>query len=271
MATILDLIWMHHRGDDAPPRPLRHGGRHPRLRAPCRPVIALSEAGRDDLVQTLGVPRERIDVTPLGVRIGGSAPPMPEPELRRSLELGRGRIVLCVAQKRVHKNLDALVRALASLQARDAVLVLPGAPTPYEDELRRLATALGVADRVRFPAGSSAEQLQGLYAAASCFVLASDGGLRPAGRRGDAARRAGRVLERVGAAGGGGRRRAAVRPAGRRRDRRGRRPPARRSGAGRASSALAVAQRCAELTWERTAQATFASYRRAIAQRAARR
>jgi glycosyltransferase involved in cell wall biosynthesis len=271
VATILDLIWMHHRGTM---RRRDRFGMEVVTRVSARRadrLIALSEAARDDLVQTLGVARERVDVTPLGVRTGGSAAPMPEGELRRLLQLPPGRIVLCVAQKRVHKNLDALVRALALLQARDAVLVLPGAPTPYEDELRRLATALGVADRVRLPGWVDAEQLQGLYAAASCFVLASK--MEGFGLPVVEAMQHGlpvacsNVSALPEVAGGAA---LLFDPF----DDRAIAAAVDRLLADRALAAELGArgrERCSQLTWERTAQATFASYRRAIAQRSARR
>ena len=99
--------------------------------------------------------------------------PTPEPELRARLGIGDGPLVLCVAQKRAHKNLHSLVRALALLEREDVQLVLPGRPTAYEAELRRLAGALGVGDRVHLPDWVGEEDLEGLYRAASCFVLPS--------------------------------------------------------------------------------------------------
>ncbi len=67
---------------------------------------------------------------------------------------------------------------------------------------------------VRFPAWVSDEELEGLWAlAAGVRVPLAVRGLRPARARGDGARRAGRLLERLLAAGGGRRRGAAVRPA----------------------------------------------------------
>jgi glycosyltransferase involved in cell wall biosynthesis len=81
-------------------------------------------------------------------------------------------VVLSIAQKRPYKGLADLVRALPGL-AGDVVLVLPGAPTPHEGELRELAASLGVADRVRFPPWISDADLEGLYALAACFALAS--------------------------------------------------------------------------------------------------
>jgi glycosyltransferase involved in cell wall biosynthesis len=49
--------------------------------------------------------------------------------------------------------------------------VLPGSANAYEDELRALARELGVEDRVRFPGWISDDDLEDLYRAASCFVL----------------------------------------------------------------------------------------------------
>jgi glycosyltransferase involved in cell wall biosynthesis len=51
--------------------------------------------------------------------------------------------------------------------------VLAGAPGPAEPELRALADELGVAERVVMPDWLDAGDLEGLYALATCFVLAS--------------------------------------------------------------------------------------------------
>ncbi len=173
VATVLDLTWIHEPGSIALPDriPMQVATR---VSARCADrLIAISRAGRDDLVATLGVDPGRIDVTPLGVRVPAAEGGTPAPELRRRLGLGDGRLVLCVAQKRSHKNLAALVRVLGRLEASDATLVLPGAPTPHEAELRALATALGVGGRVRFLGWLSDGDLDGLYRAAAAFVLPS--------------------------------------------------------------------------------------------------
>jgi glycosyltransferase involved in cell wall biosynthesis len=54
-----------------------------------------------------------------------------------------------------------------------AVLVLVGRPTNHEQELRLLAAAQGLAANVVFPSYVDQADLEGLYAAASCFVLPS--------------------------------------------------------------------------------------------------
>ncbi|HEY4450055.1 MAG TPA: glycosyltransferase family 1 protein [Solirubrobacteraceae bacterium] len=138
-------------------------------------LIAISQASATEIVQHLGVSRERLDVVPLGPGVRPQATPTPEPELRERLGLGEGRIVLAVSAKKVHKNLRRLVEAIAIVAAREptAMLVLPGEPTEHERELRSLAAARGILANVTFPSYVEAADLEGLYAAASCFVLAS--------------------------------------------------------------------------------------------------
>lgn len=138
-------------------------------------VIAISSASAEDVQRHLRVPRERIDVVPLGYGTPQRVAPTPEPELRAKLGLEDGPIVLNVAMKKVHKNQLRLVQALPAV--RNAVpstqLVLPGAPTPYEEDLRREAARVGVADAIAFPGYVSDADLEGLYAAASIFVFPS--------------------------------------------------------------------------------------------------
>lgn len=138
-------------------------------------ILALSEAGAVHVTEYLGVPRERIDVVPLAPGLGGRTAPTGESRLRARLELGGGPVILTVSAKRVHKNLERLIRAMSIVveQMPDAVLVLPGNPTPHERVLRALADELGLASRVRFPDYVDAADLEGLYELAECFVFAS--------------------------------------------------------------------------------------------------
>ncbi len=76
---------------------------------------------------------------------------------------------------RPHKNLLRLVAAMVAVRERapGAVLVLPGNRTEHEAQLRARAVALGLGDAVRFPGYVDRADLESLYAAASCFVIAS--------------------------------------------------------------------------------------------------
>jgi glycosyltransferase involved in cell wall biosynthesis len=173
VVTLLDVTWIHY------PRTMeRRATLGMKLLAPlcaraADRVITISNAARDDIVRTLGLPRQKVDVTPLGIRLEPPARSLPEDELRKRLGLGPGPIVLSVAQKREHKNLGTLIRALAELPDRTTQLVLPGSPTPHEQELRVLAGQLSLGDRVRFPDWIGEDELEGLYRAAVCFVLPS--------------------------------------------------------------------------------------------------
>jgi glycosyltransferase involved in cell wall biosynthesis len=137
-------------------------------------VIADSLSTRDDLVQMLGVDAKKIDVVPLGLGSVRRATPIDERETRARFELGERRVLLSLSAKRPHKNLLALIGALARIPAAERpVLVLAGYPTEHEAELRERARSKGLDADVRFPDWLSAEELEGLWALAEAFVFPS--------------------------------------------------------------------------------------------------
>jgi glycosyltransferase involved in cell wall biosynthesis len=137
-------------------------------------VMADSQSTRDDLVELLGADPRRIDVVPLGLGTVRREPAPPERDVRARFELGERDLVLSLSAKRAHKNLLALIGALARIEpARRPVLVIPGYPTAHELELRARADALGVAADVRFPAWVSSSELEGLWSIARAFVFPS--------------------------------------------------------------------------------------------------
>jgi glycosyltransferase involved in cell wall biosynthesis len=174
IVTVLDLIWWHMpheweadaRAHRAIRRQTLYSLRH------AHRVLTISQTSARDLVQTLGLPQESITVTPLGVSERPRVAPLGEDELRARHGLGRGRVLLSVAQRRPYKNLPALVRALPGLPD-DVVLVLAGAPTAHDEELRALAGSLAVSDRLRLLGYVDDAELEGLYALASAFALMS--------------------------------------------------------------------------------------------------
>jgi glycosyltransferase involved in cell wall biosynthesis len=137
-------------------------------------VIVDSQSTRQDLVELLGTPAERIDVVPLGIGTIRRCDPMGEQELRRRLDLGERRIALSLSAKRPHKNLLALIGALGRIPAeRRPLLVLPGYPTAHEAELRERAMSGGVEGDVRFLDWLSGEEFEGLWQIADAFVYPS--------------------------------------------------------------------------------------------------
>jgi glycosyltransferase involved in cell wall biosynthesis len=137
-------------------------------------VIVDSHSTCRDLVELLRVSPERIDVVPLGLGTIRHHAPAPAAELRARFDLRERRVLLSLSAKRPHKNLPALLGALARLSAEDRpVLVLPGYATPHEAELRARARSLAIDDDVRFPGWVSPAELEGLWELAEAFVFPS--------------------------------------------------------------------------------------------------
>jgi glycosyltransferase involved in cell wall biosynthesis len=137
-------------------------------------VIADSLSTRDDLTELIGIDAQKIDVVPLGLGAVRRAPALSAQQTRTRFDLGERRVLLSLSAKRPHKNLRALIDALAALDpAQRPVLVLPGYATAHEQELRDHARALGAQDDVRFPSWVSAEELEGLWELADAFVFPS--------------------------------------------------------------------------------------------------
>jgi glycosyltransferase involved in cell wall biosynthesis len=132
-------------------------------------IIAVSAAGKEEVIAGLGVARERIDAVPNGVR-----PPPADPStagVREQYRLGERQLALAVATNLPHKNLPALIEALASMAPeRRPILMLAGHGTD-DGTLESLARAAGVLDDVRLLGGCSRAQLDSLYALADCLVL----------------------------------------------------------------------------------------------------
>lgn len=132
-------------------------------------IIAVSDAGAREIVDGLGVDRERIDIVPNGVRPPRRSPPTADVRRRHRLD-GRA-VALTVATNLPHKNLAVLIQALAlTAPAERPLLVLAGHGTD-DDALRERALAAGVADDVRLLGGCTIEELDALYAVAGCLVL----------------------------------------------------------------------------------------------------
>jgi glycosyltransferase involved in cell wall biosynthesis len=133
-------------------------------------LLAPSAATRDEICAVLGLDPGAVTVVHLGAGRPAAAEPVPERELRERRGLGEGRVVLCVAAKRPHKNQALLLRALEHLPA-DTTVALAGHAEPYERELRALAEELGVAERVRFLEFVPDAELEGLWRLAACAAF----------------------------------------------------------------------------------------------------
>ena len=137
-------------------------------------VITDSQSTRKDLIELVGINPERIDVVPLGMGAVQREQPLSEADTRERFGLQARTVLLSLSAKRPHKNLATLISALARISPETRpVLVLPGYPTPHENELRAHAVRAGVADDLRFPGWIASQEVESLWAIADAFVFPS--------------------------------------------------------------------------------------------------
>ncbi len=137
-------------------------------------VIAISQSTRRDLVELLGTSPAKIDVVPQGLGAVARAPALGALQTRARFGLGERRVLLTLSAKRPHKNLLALIGALARIPPeRRPLLVAPGYPTWHEAELRARAAELGIAGDVRLEGWLGEREIEGLWALADAFVYPS--------------------------------------------------------------------------------------------------
>jgi alpha-1,3-rhamnosyl/mannosyltransferase len=166
MHDVIPLMW---------PGQLRTGIVHGLLYAAVRRadrIIAVSEAGRRDLVAHLDVPVERVDV--VYEAAGPQFVPTQPGDVAQRLGLGE-KFVLHVGGADPRKNLGALIDAFAAWareRGRPEVLVLAGPVRDAErPDLEARVRASG--GRVRALGFVPEADLPGLYSAACCVVMAS--------------------------------------------------------------------------------------------------
>jgi glycosyltransferase involved in cell wall biosynthesis len=139
-----------------------------------RRVVAVSEALGDELVR-LGLPRERIVVQHNGVD-GNVFAIADRSAARAALGLPPDRSLVGYVGRLSHeKGIDVVVEAMGELvrrEPRPVDLVVVGSG-PMEQPLRARASALGLADRVRFAGHRGHEELPRWLSALDVFCLPS--------------------------------------------------------------------------------------------------
>jgi glycosyltransferase involved in cell wall biosynthesis len=136
-------------------------------------VVVTSGATRRDLLERFPHAERRLEVVPLGVGRDFAERPVDPAALARARALGP--YLLCVGNRKPHKNLGAAVEALARLRATHPGLrlVLVGRHFPGEDAVRARAVALGVADAVVEMGEAGEDDLRALYACGECLLFPS--------------------------------------------------------------------------------------------------
>lgn len=145
---------------------------HRGVRAAAR-VLTVSEATSRDLVEWFPSAAPKLRVVPNGV--GPFFRPSPEGE-RRDLPPGvASPYLLCVGNRKPHKNLAAAVETLAELRAErpDLSLVVAGDVYDGWEAVLRRAEALGVRDRLVEMEGVNDAQLRSLYSGCEALLFPS--------------------------------------------------------------------------------------------------
>lgn len=132
-------------------------------------LIAGSAAAREEICSVLHAAPERFTVIHHGIEPAPDVASTPPDQLRTRYGLS-GRVVLCVAAKRPHKNQELLIRAAQSLPP-DVEILLVGHAEAYELQLRALARELGLDERVRFVGHVPYAELEGFWKIASCAAF----------------------------------------------------------------------------------------------------
>jgi glycosyltransferase involved in cell wall biosynthesis len=141
-------------------------------------IIAISDYTRRTLIETLGIPPERIHVVYLGVDQQRFVPlEVPEDfRLRTGLREDR-RYILYVGSEDPRKNLKSLLRAFAQVHRSlpDVELIKVGAAhfDAQHAELLSLARVLGVEDAIHFFEHVTDEELPHFYNASSMLAMLS--------------------------------------------------------------------------------------------------
>jgi glycosyltransferase involved in cell wall biosynthesis len=130
-------------------------------------LITVSESSRGDIVEQMGVPRDRLHIVPVGVD-QTSFRPMPD------VQRVTGRIMTTASADVPMKGLVPLLEGLAKLRVErpDAHLVVIG-KQKTKSKIPAVLDRLGLQDAVTFVSGVPQERIVELYAEAQVAVVPS--------------------------------------------------------------------------------------------------
>ena len=142
-------------------------------------IVSTGDEG-EDLIELYGADPDRVAVVAPGIDLS-SFFPRPKSEARRKIGFAGQRLLLFVGRLERLKGVETLLRAFALAADRrhqDVRLLVLGedsrdAEQSEKDRLRRIAEALGIADRVEFLGPVAHHELPYFYAAADACLMPS--------------------------------------------------------------------------------------------------
>ncbi|UCC68034.1 MAG: glycosyltransferase family 4 protein [Armatimonadota bacterium] len=176
VVTVHDLAWAHYPETYDPADLEMQTQVVPRSVRRAAHVIAVSESTAHDLAAILGVPGEKITVTPLGVSPGFRAegPRLPRDAFPGAERLSGGYVLYAGAlapRKNLGRVLEAYLKVVS--EGVECPLVLAGARSAHAEELARMAKGLGIEEKVLFAGHVRERLLPALFRGAAAFVYAS--------------------------------------------------------------------------------------------------
>jgi glycosyltransferase involved in cell wall biosynthesis len=172
VVTVHDLTLLSHPEWHEPTKVRYFGWAMRRAVAAARRVLCVSATTAGDLGEHLGVPPERVDVTPLGTDLA-PAPAAAVAAARRRLGLD-GPYLLGLGTLEPRKDLPTLVRAFAALAGElPHRLVLAGLAGWGAGEVAAAVAASGVADRILLAGYVPEADKAALFSGADVFAYPS--------------------------------------------------------------------------------------------------
>jgi glycosyltransferase involved in cell wall biosynthesis len=135
----------------------------PRVARNARLIVANSEYSKWEVVRHLGIPEERIHVTPLAA----------SPHFKPVSSSHAAPYFLFVGNVEPRKNLERLIEAFAQVPSKDHELLIVGNKWYRAADVENKARAVGLNGRVKFRGYVAKEELPALYSGATAFVYPS--------------------------------------------------------------------------------------------------
>ncbi|MEM7111600.1 MAG: glycosyltransferase family 1 protein [Chloroflexota bacterium] len=181
VVTICDMLYKHYPETIQQPKRTFWQVSVPWSAKRCRKVITISHNSKRDIVKHLGVPADKVIVTPLALdsRILDFVTLINADEKTRVCNKYsiKRPFILNVGGLGKHKNAAALIRAFSELKKHSVVqetsLVITGNDYGSKQELEALALSLGILDQVCFPGYVEHTDLPALYSAALIYASTS--------------------------------------------------------------------------------------------------